>query len=138
MTNSLILIYRKASALRYIFMRESEMLMLVPKAKPESVYFLAALWHEPCMAQCAQFAPQVDLPCFLHFLKYTTIAAITAIKTRATTIVDRFSAKNVNMINPPYSVFSICEKRNYFKAFSFSATLTFPENLPASLYGLNS
>ena len=95
------------------------MFVLMPKAKPESVYFFAALWHEPCMAQCAQFAPQVDLPCFLHFLKYTTIAAITAIKTRATTIVDRFSAKNVNMINPPCSVFSICEKQGLFQGFFF-------------------
>ena len=68
-TNQMVLIYRKAPALRYIFMRESEMFVLMPKAKPESVYFFAALWHEPCMAQCAQFAPQVDLPCFLHFLK---------------------------------------------------------------------
>ena len=88
------------------------------------------------MAQCAQFAPQVDLPCFLHFLRYTTIAATTAIKTSATTIVDRFSAKNVNMINPPYSVFSICEKQELFQSLFFFGNLNVTRELAGFLIRL--
>ena len=100
------------------------------------------------MAQCAQPAPQEDLPAFLFFIMYRTISATTAAKTTIVKIVPQLFKSQVIIIPPfrhfrflyPEPLFGTRDIINYTYFAIFYLELTFTEvvNVSDSLYGLKS
>ena len=67
--------------------------------------FSTFVTHPVHILQCAQFPPQVDLPCFLSFIILMMISVTMMINNNDTPIVPKFSMIQANIIPPPFSRF---------------------------------
>ena len=74
---------------------------LMFRAPPVCGHFWCS-WHWPCMAQCAQFAPQEDFPAFFCRSRYTTMRVTMTANTREIKMVPRFAANQSSMKSTPF------------------------------------
>ena len=74
---------------------------LMFRAPPVCGHFWCS-WHWPCMAQCAQFAPQEDFPAFFCRSRYTTMRDTMTSNTREIKMVPRFAANQSSMKSTPF------------------------------------
>ena len=97
---------------------------LMFRAPPVCGHFWCS-WHWPCMAQCAQFAPQEDFPAFFCRSRYTTMRDTMTSNTREIKMVPRFAANQFSMKITPFK--RKWRGKNYLVL-----------SVVASLYGLKS